>query len=175
MTKIFIINFAGQASPAMINQLAKTTHDHDGKWLITKISYLDNQVSGLIKISIPDDNVETVKQAFRDQPDLCVYFADSSINEQDEDENIYNLRIDADDRNGIMKDISNTLEAEHGQILDIESNRVFLADSIGGSSSMFSSHLTVKLPTATNVHDVISELETMGLKAWLPNTDDQLK
>ncbi len=173
MTKIFIINFAGQASPAMINQLAKTTHDYEGKWLITKISYLDKQVSGLIKISMPNEHVEIVKQAFRDQLNLSVYFADSSINKQDENENIYNLRIDADDRNGILKDISNTLEAEHGHILDIESNRVFLVDNLGVSSSMFSSHLTIKLPTETNIHDVISELETIGLKTWLSKPDEK--
>ncbi|MBD1577593.1 MULTISPECIES: glycine cleavage system protein R [Vibrio] len=170
MMQTFIVNFAGQTSPPIIHQLAKITHENGGKWLVSKINYLDEQVSGLIKIKMPTQHIEAVKDAFTQQKGLTVYFADSTDcseekTSDDQQNNLYNMRVDAEDRGGIVHDISQTVETEHGQIINIESNRVFLADSLGVSASMFSSHLTVTLPTATNIQDVISELETLGMQA----------
>ena len=48
------ITIAGQDHPQLINQLAAKTHELGGKWLVSKISRLDKQVAGIIKIEVPE-------------------------------------------------------------------------------------------------------------------------
>ncbi len=161
MNTTFIVNFAGQASPSIIKQLANVTHDHGGKWLITKINYLDNLVAGLIKIELPADNVDAVKQAFLAQSDLSVFFAEAQAVEHDKDK-LYQVRFDAQDRAGIVKDISQLLEQEQVQIVNMDSNRVFLVGGGGISANLFTSRLTLKLPAQLTIQDVMMQLESIG-------------
>lgn len=54
MNTVFIVNFVGQASPATIKQLAAVTHENDGKWLISKVNFIEDQVAGVIKVELPE-------------------------------------------------------------------------------------------------------------------------
>lgn len=69
MNTVFIVNFVGQASPATIKQLAAVTHENGGKWLISKVNFIEDQVAGVIKVELPEENADTVKEAFSAWPD----------------------------------------------------------------------------------------------------------
>ncbi len=64
MNTVFIVNFVGQASPATIKELAAITHENAGKWLISKVNFIEDQVAGVIKIELPKENADIVKDAF---------------------------------------------------------------------------------------------------------------
>lgn len=161
MNSTFIVNFVGSATPATIKHLAAITHENGGKWLISKVNFIENQVAAVIKIELPTSNAVIVQQAFREQPDLLVQVVDSDVH-QHEKETIYQLRIDANDRAGIVNEITHLLDNQGINILDMDCQRVFIAGGGGVSSSLFTANLAIKLPAAIQIEDVADELEALS-------------
>ena len=161
MNKTFIVNFVGKATPSTIKQLAAVTHENDGKWLISKVNFIEEQVAAVIKIDLPQENEQTVKVAFESTPGLLVQFVASDIVLHDKEE-IFQLRLDANDRAGIVNEITHVLDGQGINILDMDCQRVFIAGGGGVSSSLFTANLAIKLPMAVNIDDVTKELESLS-------------
>ncbi|CAM2830017.1 ACT domain-containing protein [Vibrio mytili] len=161
MNTVFIVNFAGQASPATIKQLAGVTHENGGKWLISKVNFIEDQVAGVIKVELPKENVDIVKAAFSSCQTLVVKFVDSEPHTHSS-ETIYQLRLDANDRAGIVNEITHVLDTQGISILDMDCQRVFIAGGGGVSSSLFSAKMAIKLPSEVEIDDVANELEALS-------------
>ena len=149
MNTVFIVNFVGQASPATIKQLAAVTHENDGKWLISKVNFIEDQVAGVIKVELPEENADTVKDAF-------------SACQTHREDTVFQLRLDANDRAGIVNEITHALDGQGISILDMDCQRVFIAGGGGVSSSLFSAKMAIKLPSELEIDDVANELESLS-------------
>ncbi|WP_017024550.1 ACT domain-containing protein [Vibrio rumoiensis] len=158
---LFIVNFSGEAQPTSLKRLALMSHQSHARWVVSKINYLDQQVAGLIKIECPTDQVNAIQQAFLSEPSLTVHFAPATPIKHPEEE-VYELRFDTDERSGIVSEITHTLEKERAQILSIHSHRVFLAGETGIQEGMFTSRLSIQIPSETNIQDIISELQAIS-------------
>lgn len=161
MNTVFIVNFVGQASPATIKELAAITHENGGKWLISKVNFIEDQVAGVIKIELPKDKADIVKEAFSACQTLVVKFVDSEPYSHSAD-TIFQLRLDANDRAGIVNEITHVLDAQGISILDMDCQRVFIAGGGGVSSSLFSAKMAIKLPSEMEIEDVANELEALS-------------
>lgn len=161
MNKTFIVNFVGKASPSTIKEFAAITHENGGKWLISKVNFIEDQVAAVIKIELPQESEETVKEAIRSNPQLLVKFVDSDSAEHNKDE-IFQLRLDSNDRAGIVNEITNVLDGQNIHILDMDCQRVFIAGGGGVSSSLFTANLAIRLPEAVSINDVTKELESLS-------------
>ncbi|MCG3723568.1 transcriptional regulator [Vibrio cincinnatiensis] len=160
MNCTFIVNFVGTATAATIKQLAAITHENDGKWLISKVNFIDNQVAAVIKVEMPLDKASIVKEAFQSHPDLLVKIVDCEANINKE-ESIYQVRLDANDRFGIVNEITHLLDGQGIGILDMDCQRVFLAGG-GVSSNLFTATMAIRLPAEINIEDVAKELEALS-------------
>ncbi|HAS6347713.1 transcriptional regulator [Vibrio sp. IRLE0018] len=161
MNSLFIVNFVGRASPTTIKQLAAITHENGGKWLISKVNFIEDQVAAVIKIDMPSQHVQTVKDAFSSHPDLIVQFVDSDSTAHDK-ETIFQLRLDSNDRAGIVNEITHVLDNQGISILDMDCQRVFIAGGGGVSSSLFTANMAIKLPVELDIEDVANELESLS-------------
>ncbi|EDP57534.1 ACT domain-containing protein [Vibrio sp. AND4] len=161
MNTVFIVNFVGQASPATIKQLAAVTHENQSKWLLSKVNFIEDQVAGVIKMELPEESVYAVKEAFSACQTLIVEFVDSDPHSHRE-ETVFQLRLDANDRAGIVNEITHFLDGQGISILDMDCQRVFIADGIGVSSSLFSAKMAIKLPRELQINDVANELESLS-------------
>lgn len=161
MNTVFIVNFVGQASPATIKQLAAVTHENDGKWLISKVNFIEDQVAGVIKVELPEKKVDIVKEAFSACQTLVVRFVDSEPYAHAQ-ETVFQLRLDANDRAGIVNEITHVLDGQGISILDMDCQRVFIAGGGGVSSSLFSAKMAIKLPSELGIDDVANELEALS-------------
>ncbi|MGR5470998.1 glycine cleavage system protein R, partial [Vibrio astriarenae] len=83
-----------------------------------------------IKIELPEENVDTVKDAFSACQTLVVKFVDSGAHSHCE-ETIFQLRLDANDRAGIVNEITHVLDSQGISILDMDCQRVFIAGGGG--------------------------------------------
>jgi glycine cleavage system regulatory protein len=145
MYTTFIVNFIGTAKPNTIKYLASVTHEHGGKWLLSKINFIENKVAAVIKVEIPSENEKTVKDAFSDTLGIIVQFCEAN-DVSSEVETIHQLRLDSSDRAGLINEISHVLDNQGIDILDMDCQRVFIADGGGISSSLFSSKMALKIP-----------------------------
>ncbi|WP_047042548.1 glycine cleavage system protein R [Vibrio mexicanus] len=161
MNSTFIVNFVGKATPATIKKLATVTHDNGGKWLISKVNFIENQVAAVIKVELPKQNEEVVKRAFHNHPELLVQIVDTDPFSHATD-TIYQLRLDSNDRSGIVNEITHVLDGQGIHILDMDCQRVFIAGGGGVGSSLFTANMAVKLPSKVNISDVADELEALS-------------
>lgn len=161
MTCTFIANFVGTATPSTIKQLAAITHENDGKWLISKVNFIEDQVAAVIKVEMPLAKANVVKHAFQSYPDLMVNIVDCDTRPLKED-TIYQLRLDANDRYGIVNDITHVLDGQGINILDMDCQRVFIAGGGGVSSSLFTANMAIRLPPEIDIEDVAKELEALS-------------
>ncbi len=161
MTCTFIVSFVGQATPATIKALSAVTNDNKGKWLISKVNFIESEVAAVIKVEVPQENAESVKDAFRAYDDLLVNIVDVEDHVQLED-TIHQIRIDANDRYGVVNEITHVLDEQDIHILDMDCQRVFIAGGGGVSSSLFTANLALRLPVERNIKDVASELEALS-------------
>ncbi|KGY12238.1 transcriptional regulator [Vibrio tubiashii] len=161
MNSTFIVNFVGKATPATIKQLAAITHENGGKWLISKVNFIEDQVAAVIKVNLPAENEQVVKEAFTSHPDLLVQVVDSDQHAHDSDA-VYQLRLDSNDRAGIVNEITHVLDGQGINILDMDCQRVFIAGGGGVSSSLFTASMSVRLPQQINIDDVANELESLS-------------
>lgn len=161
MNSTFIVNFVGKATPATIKQLAAVTHENGGKWLISKVNFIEDSVAAVIKIELPADNASTVKQAFQTYPSLLVEITDADPHVHKSDA-VYKVRLGANDRAGIVNEITHLLDGQGISILDMDCQRVFIAGGGGISSSLFTANVAMRLPVNIEIDDVINELEALS-------------
>jgi glycine cleavage system regulatory protein len=161
MNSSFIVNFVGKATPATIKQLAAVTHENGGKWLISKVNFIEDQVAAVIKVELPTENLTIVQEAFRSQQDLLVQIVESDNKSHDAD-TIFQLRLDSNDRAGIVNEITHVLDGQGINILDMDCQRVFIAGGGGVSSSLFTANMAIRLPTDIDIADVTKELESLS-------------
>ncbi len=161
MTCTFIVSFVGSATPATIKALSAATNENSGKWLISKVNFIEDQVAAVIKVEVPKQNADVVKEAFRANEDLLVKIVDVTEHVQLEDK-IYQLRIDSNDRYGVVNEITHVLDEQDVHILDMDCQRVFVAGGGGVSSSLFTANLAMRLPVERQIKDVVSELEALS-------------
>ncbi len=161
MNSVFIVSFIGKASPTTIKQLAAITHENGGKWLISKVNFIEEQVAAVIKVELPKQNETLVKEAFSAHPELVVQFVDTDLTANKSD-TIHQLRVDSNDRAGIVNEITHVLDNQGISILDMDCQRVFIAGGGGVSSSLFTANLAIKLPGEVDIEDVANELESLS-------------
>ncbi|OIQ24601.1 ACT domain-containing protein [uncultured Vibrio sp.] len=161
MNTTFIVNFVGKATPATIKHLASVTHENGGKWLISKVNFIEDQVAAVIKVQLPEKNTEVVKSAFQSHEELLVQIVDSDAIPHRED-TIFQLRLDSNDRAGIVNEITHVLDGQGISILDMDCQRVFVAGGGGVSSSLFTANMAVRLPSDMQIQDVANELESLS-------------
>ncbi len=161
MSNSFIVNFIGKGSSTTIKELTAVTHEHGGKWLISKVNFIEDQVAAVIKVELPEENHEVVKAAFTNYPELTVQFVDSNATIHDKNQ-IFSLRVDANDRAGIVNEITQVLDDQGIHILDMDCHRVFVAGGGGVSSSLFTAQVAIQVPEQISIEDIANELESLS-------------
>ncbi len=161
MNSTFIVNFVGTASPSTIKRLSAITHENGGKWLISKVNFIENQVAAVIKVELPKHNEQTVREAFETQDGLLVQIIDSDSKTHNPDQ-VFQVRLDSNDRAGIVNEITHVLDNQGINILDMDCQRVFIAGGGGVSSSLFTANMAIRIPVDIDIKDVTHELESLS-------------
>ena len=157
MKSVFIAAFVGISSPDLIKRLASVTHEEGGKWLVSKINYLDAHISAVIKIDVPTAHKKAVQDYFASQDDLLFTFTDAL--ETIIESQYTQLKVDAEDRAGIVNDISNILQKESVELIDMDSHRIGVP---ANGTSVFTATLSLKLPISANINDLAAEIEALS-------------
>jgi len=152
----FTITIAGQDHPQLVNQLAAATHNLGGKWVRSKITRLDHQVVGIIKIDIPATAAEQLKQELNTQEGLQIRIIDSDESSTTSARQQIKLKIESGDRLGIIKDITHTLEDIDIKIIQIENHRVAVPEF---GELMFFAELDLDIPTEVNIEQLVNSVE----------------
>jgi glycine cleavage system regulatory protein len=98
----------------------------------------------IIRISVPNENLGRLQKQLQENVDGLVQFAKSVP--VDSNTQTLKLNIDARDRDGIVKDITDVLHSSSAQIVNIDSKRLGVMDM---GESVFTADLELKIPLGT--------------------------
>ena len=158
MNVAFIVSLAGPDSSNLIANLAKFTHDNGGKWLNSKISYLEGHIAANIKVEAPEENKTAIINYFTDQEKITCYIEDINLSEQTESKLVC-LSIKATDRSGLVADITNIVNENKAELVHIDNHR-FAVAPVG--HNVFTADLSVKVDDESVVEDLIANLNTIS-------------
>ncbi|AJR07879.1 transcriptional regulator [Photobacterium gaetbulicola] len=162
------VTLAGQDHPQLINKLAAKTHELGGKWLISKINRLDNQVVGILKIDIPAQAVSQLKELFQSQQELDVRVIEARHVGDIKTDHL-TLKVESSDRPGIVNDITRILDNIGIGIVKIENHRIGVPDL---GQALFFAELQVDVPTEVDTEQLLEALQQVdeGLRVKVLET-----
>jgi glycine cleavage system regulatory protein len=140
----FVFSFICSERNDLLKHLSNLTFQNDGRWLVSKVNHLDKQVCAIIRISVPNENLGRLQKQLQESVDGLVQFAKSVP--VDSNTQTLKLNIDARDRDGIVKDITDVLHSSSAQIVNIDSKRLGVMDM---GESVFTADLELKIPLGT--------------------------
>ena len=158
MNTTFIVSLAGKSRPGLLQDLAHFTHEHGGKWLSSKVSHLEGHLAAILKIELPEAQLEAVQNQFKAQANMSVQF-DLVNDVLATPASQIRLVIDAKDRLGLIKEITNTLDEQNVTVIEMECARLNVT---GLGTSVFTANLELGLPEGCQSNDVIDNLKSLG-------------
>ncbi|WP_354622848.1 hypothetical protein [Psychromonas sp. MME2] len=139
----------------LVKVLSEKTHALNGKWLNSKISHIDDYFAGLIKVEIDTDNVEKLAEHFRS---LGITATATVLSpEIHEPAKHVKLTIDANDRYGLVHDISKTLSDYGVKVEHMECHRLGLLSGV-----LFTSQFAIVIPDELDKAQLVGALQNIA-------------
>ena len=157
MNVAFLISLAGVDRPNLIQELAEYTNEKQGKWINSRVNYLDGHIAANIKVEAPEEHKASIVNFFTDQDKITCYIEDIDLSKQAE-RKIVCLNIKATDRSGLVADITNIVNEKKAELVHIENHRYAVAPL---GVNVFTADLSVNIDNDSTVEDLITKLKTI--------------
>lgn len=163
MSSIFLISVVGKDNLDTLNNLAELTHSHQGKWLNSRVIKLEGLFSSIIKVEVPDSESTALQAALKALPELqlAIYPTEEVIPSNCSK---VSLVIDAEDRPGLINDITELFAQNSIHINKMESHRVSVQ---GTGKNVFSAEFDIQVPENVNTPEIIAEIESLKPKVMV--------
>ncbi|GAA5218003.1 glycine cleavage system protein R [Corallincola platygyrae] len=159
MSAQFMVSIMGPERFGLLKQLAEKTHALGGRWLDSKTNHLGGQFSGLLKVEVPIENAPALKAELSELEGYLV-----NINEVANTDAgaTLNVSYDANDRPGLVSDITHVLTDQGVQVEHMECHRVGVAEL---GTNIFTAQMKLRLPNDMEPAMVTAELESLDSDA----------
>ncbi len=156
-----LITILGSDKPGLVNSLSETLNSFQGNWTESRMSHLAGKFAGLLKVSVPENQVTSLSHALEalQSNDLQIQVEQCQPTTSEKPTKTINLELLGQDRPGIIQDITEQLAHLNVNIEELESE-VKEASMSGGT--LFCANLTLSLPEDISPDDVQDTLESMS-------------
>lgn len=156
--KTVVICFSGKDKPGLVDQLSKIIHANNGNWQISSLHQIAGLFSGVIEVSIPQTNIDSLTLALTNFSELK-FLIDTGQKTTEVEQNHLQLNITANDKNGIIKSISEVIHSHGGNLLKLESKRETAPHT---GVLMFSAELSIAIAIAEEKDKLLTGLESIA-------------
>ena len=144
----------------MIQAISQTVRKYGGNWTESNFAALEGVFVGIVKIEISEDKSQQLQNALEalsaQQIEIRYHQSVAGDLDQPISTNSVKLRLDANDREGIIEEITMALAKTNINIVDLESG-CESASMVG--YDLFSAEMLVNLPAELSQQDLIYSLE----------------
>lgn len=158
--KHVVISFVNPDRPGIVENISSIVKRHSGNWQTSSLHHLSGLFAGIIELTVDEAHVKELTEALRSEPslNLDVVIAPS---EAEESEKQFVLELTANDRSGIVKDISTVIHQHNGNLVKLV-------------SSQDNAPHTGQLMFKAKAHIAVNQNAIDGLIAALENLADDL-
>jgi glycine cleavage system regulatory protein len=152
-----MVTISGSNHVNLIKALSDKSHTLGGKWINSKISYIDDYIAGLIKIEVNADNVEKLISGFKS---LNIKVDSINLGTVTHEKLIpFDLNIDGKDRPGLIHNITQVLSDNSIHIDNMECSRLGMP-AIG--DILFTGHFKIVVDEQFNKNALVSSLQAIS-------------
>jgi glycine cleavage system regulatory protein len=146
--------------PGQVERIAECIADHGGNWLESRMSHLAGQFAGILRVSVPAENQEALKDALQALAEngIRVLFAETGIETTCTWKPI-GMELLGNDRPGIVRDITRLL-SEQG--VNVERLVTEVRPAPMSSEQLFHAEAILGVPLTLSLDVLQERLETLA-------------
>ena len=152
-----VISFLGTDSPGIVDNLAGIIKQHDGNWQTSSMRHLSGYFAGILEVLVSEKNAESLVNDLQHIAGLNVQIEVAIPDKQSA--KIIRLDLTANDRQGIVGEISAVIDKAGGNLVKLASSQVSAAHS---GQSIFKATANIAISGEDNIDNLVSALEDLA-------------
>jgi glycine cleavage system regulatory protein len=157
-----VVTVVAPDKPGQVERIADCIAGQGGNWLESRLSRLAGQFAGILRVSVPSDNRQTLVEALNGLAahDIRVLLAESiTEGESDHVWKPISMELVGNDRPGIVRDITRLL-TEQG--VNVERLMTDVTPAPMSNEPLFHAEATLGVPQHLALEDLQARLETLA-------------
>lgn len=155
--KNIIISFIGPDRAGLVENLSQIVNQHKGNWQVSSMHHLSGFFAGVIEVAVQEKNCADLIQALTAISGLKCQIETASAQENEDKTNLV-LELTANDRVGIVQEISSVIHRQGGNLLKMVSSQNSAAHS---GQIMFKAKAQIAVNEDV-IDDLINALENIA-------------
>ena len=152
-----VFSFICPDRTGIVNSLSNIVKQYQGNWQSSSMHNLSGFFAGIIEIAVSEKNSQALIDDLKGIEGINAQVAIANAEKADEQESIV-LELTANDRAGIVQDISSVIHHNNGNLLKLVSRQ---SNAPHSGQLMFSAKATVAVKDA-NVDELVNALENLA-------------
>jgi glycine cleavage system regulatory protein len=161
VSTFLVITVSGPDRPGLVETLSQAVANHRGSWLESRMARLAGQFVGVLRVSVPEDQVDALTRALQSlEPEgLQIGVARSETEPPASDARELRLEILGSDRPGIVHDISQAL-ADRG--INVDELRTEIMSAPMSGELLFLANAELLIPVDLDLDLLRKDLEALA-------------
>ena len=156
----FVLTVLGDDRPGLVSAVADRVNAHGGSWEHSQLSQLAGKFAGIVLVSAPDEQAESLMEALRALEGQGLSVVVERTDEPVEDDRArYDLELVGADRPGIVAEISALLAAHQVSIEDLVTE---LVDAPMAGGRLFEARAVLVAPELASADGLREALEALA-------------
>jgi len=152
-----VISFIGADRPGLVDKLSNTIKAYNGNWQTSSMHHLSGFFAGIVEIAVEAQNTQDLIASLKDIDELNFQIETALSKKANDDANLV-LELTANDRAGIVQDISSVIHKQGGNLIKMVSSQDSAAHS---GQVMFKAKAQVAV-NETQIGSLIKAIENIA-------------
>lgn len=156
-----ILSVIANERPGIVSEIADAVKENGANWLESSLSSLDQHFAGIVHISVQEENSAALigKLESLSEQNIHVQITQNASGNTTANGNTLSIELEANDREGIVEEITRALANANINVNKLESRR---ESAPMAGYDMFHANLDINLPVGMNKDDVEILLESLS-------------
>ncbi len=149
-----VISCIGEDQAGIVDTLSSIIKEHEGNWQVSSLHHLSGFFAGVIEVAVSENKTQSLISALNGMDSLKCQIEIADQTNENVSTNLV-LELTANDRAGIVQDISSVIHQQGGNLIKLVSSQASAAHT---GQLMFNAKVQIAISEA-DVDELISALE----------------
>ncbi|OUS24110.1 amino acid-binding protein [Thalassotalea sp. 42_200_T64] len=152
-----VISFLGKDRPGIVDNLATIIKQHNGNWQTSNLRHLSGFFAGIVEVLVSEENAEALVTDIKKIDGLDVNVGVTHPSQYDD--KTISLELTANDRQGIVGEISAVIHKQHGNLIKLASSQGSAPDF---GQTIFKASAIIAINGEEKIDNLIAALESIS-------------
>jgi len=159
MSQHLVLSFIGDDQPGLVERLSETITRHHGNWLESRMAHLADKFAGILTLSVPLAYQDALINELKDFDKIGLHVTVEIANSASEEMETLSLSVVANDRPGIVQEVSQVL---HALLVNVKELSTTCEPAPMSSDMLFRTDMVLSIPKSLPLNDLESALENIS-------------